>query len=325
MKKLIILILVIVLLTSCSCRNKNNIEFNTKEEILSQFSTYELKLTTFDIASNTTDIIVKENDDCIYYQNMLGTFLIDKKLNKTFTLYESDNTKEEFITQNITLDKIKNMVSSYILAHLSIDKNKFEHVGEQLVGNILCDEYKEFIEYKGESYSLEKLFISKDGGYCVKRYIETKYNDVKTINGFEITELSFDNDVINNKLNNILNTGVKIFKSWPNTTLGSLVTPFDAGVFVTATDNSKEFYTYFNNVDFYNVTSYTQKIVSNGFNLLEGKVNEDNIYQYITYNKDEILVKIKYNLDTRVLTIRIIESTMEQIEQELASLDNGSK
>ena len=87
-------------------------------------------------------------------------------------------------------------------------------------------------------------------------------------------------------------------------------------LFITYTED-KQIDVTINSVD---VKNYAASLVNYGFKEGKSSTNETNQFLYVTYNDDNILVKIIYTQSLMNLTIRISESSKEEIDSELGKL-----
>ena len=299
MKKGLIIIFIIMIFSIISCKPKEEIitgetsfDFKNTDEIMGLFTTYRI-IVTFDEV--TAEFM--ENDNYLYYDSGSSEYLADKINNKVYILDCFNKVMNE-TTDNLTYDKIRDVLSKLVAAHVEINNNSsYQKADEpELISNASCYKYS----YKSNNYTQE-YYVSNDS-ICYKRVLKTS----SSTNIYTIESLSHDDTLIADTLLTFANYEIEpaliFYNSWPPTTLGNKVAEFRYGNLEVAWDNGEECYIYKNMITKGQVQEYTKLLNNNGFKTINEK---DELGQYIFKgeNEDNLVVQIKY--DEASLTVSI--------------------
>ena len=157
-----------------------------------------------------------------------------------------------------------------------------------------------------------------------KANTEICVGDNKSITSWYVNELNFESDYVNNYINDICSYESKVaeleFDAWPDMGLGLLIPKCQSGKFMFAVDYGPNAIISIEEISLQEVISYTRSLVNYGYNAGKSTTNESEQYIYVTYNNDDILIKISYTPSFSRFTIRIIQSTKEEINKELGKL-----
>lgn len=327
MKKLSIFLMFFLVLGICSCtRNmpqNNQYQFKSESEIASLFTTFKFTVTVTEneTAISTYEVIV--NPELMYYRNDYNQYLVDRSKKITYKI----DANQKIITNssNVNETTIYDFYLSYLIAHFDINKGNFIKLESSvLVDNRSAFLYEEEENIQNQAITSEKYYVDTILGVCLKRSLMAKVGTSQTSTEWEISNLSFVELDINQILKTYNDYETKNesleFNYWPNTPLAETVPVFSSGNFEIATDNGNECYIMIKAVEKRDVLIYVGQLPKDGFNEGADYTNEFGQYFYVTYNLDQILVLIKYSNESKLFTMTIKKSTLEEIEKEMAKL-----
>lgn len=327
MKKISLFLMFFLILSICSCtpnRTQNHqYQFKSESEIATLFTTFKFTVTVTENETSVSTYEVVVNPELMYYRNDYNQYLVDRSNKITYKI--DANQKIISKSSNINETTIYNFYLSYLTAHFDINKGNFIKSETNIfVDNRSIELYEEEENIQNQGITSEKYYVDTVLGVCLKRSLMAKVGISKTSIEWEISNLSFAASDINQILKTYNDYETKNesleFDYWPNTPLAATVPAFSSGNFEIATDNGNECYIMIKNVEKRDVLIYTGQLPSCGFIVGTDYTNEFKQYFYVTYNSDQILVLIKYSNESKLFTMTIKKSTLEEIEKEMAKL-----
>lgn len=332
MKKLICLVLILLSLFITSCKKQDNndkvnhYEFLSKEEIKECLNTYHVEIELL----NTSGVLFKysfwENNDYFYYTYSDNKYFVEKETNKIYSIDERLETR--YLEQQIEFkyDEIKTIVVDFLAAHLEINDSNYVLAEKTLdVANYECEVYSLNKKIDANNYTIDTFYVGKENGLCYKNFVETCSLGKKITSYWEIKELSFEENLISNEFARFLAFKEELapleFDKWPDLGLGTLVPEYKDGKFVLAMDEGDYALIAYDNTTLVAVRNYTSSLKTLGYAAGVSKTNEANQYIYLTYNEDNIMVIVTFTAANYTLSIKIYQSTEEEINKELAKFN----
>lgn len=306
--------------------NNTNVEYTfiDKEEIKKAFVIYTAKVNLQNADGSSNSFVMCENNKYFYYNFKNSEILIDKENEDIYTI--DNELKVKTLDQQLTFDEDanKNVLIDLLAGHIDNVDGKYTKVENQQVGSYVCDLYEKIIKIDVKNYAKYQYYVDKITGYCVKAHLETVISGTKSISSWEFIELSFEENLVNNFINPFLYYETEIapleFNKWPDMGLAVLLPKYPSGKFSFAIDYGDSALISIEDTRLNHVKDYANNLQNYGF--VEGKsaTNEASQYVFITYNSDNIMVKIIFSSTVANLTIQIIKSTPEEINKELSKL-----
>ena len=243
MRKLIIFAITVILLfaSSCNCscnknnNNSNNLDFLSKEQILNKFKTYELKFVFVSKDGKESVYEIMENDSYFYSKDANNIYYVEKQTNKVYTLLPNERIKTYYETSNYDYNKTKNTILGYLTSHIDKVNSDFEKLsGTEKIGNYECDVYT-YKKGTNSIYSIDSYYVEKNNGFCLKCLVEAKVSSTVQKSYWEISSLSFDEQLINNTLSSYMeyetDIAPKEYEKWPTSGLGTMIPEYKNGKF----------------------------------------------------------------------------------------------
>ena len=251
---------------------------------------------------------------------------LEKETNKIYSIDEGLETR--YLEQQIEFkyDEIKTIVVDFLAAHLEInDSNYVLAEKTQDVANCECEVYSLNKKIDANNYTIDTFYVGKENGLCYKNFVETCSLGKKITSYWEIKELSFEENLISNEFARFLAFKEELapleFDKWPDLGLGTLVPEYKDGKFVLAMDEGDYALIAYDNTTLVAVRNYTSSLKTLGYAAGVSKTNEANQYIYLTYNEDNIMVIVTFTAANYTLSIKIYQSTEEEINKELAKFN----
>lgn len=332
MRKLIIFAIIVILLlsTSCNCScnkdntNSNDFKFLSKDEILSNFKTYHLKFVFVSKNGDESVYEIMENSNYFYCKDAYDIYYVEKQNNKVYTLAPNQKIKTYYEITDYDYNKTKNIILGYLTSHIDNVNSDFEKLpGSEKIGNYECNVYS-YKKGTNSIYSIDSYYVEKNNGFCLKSLVEAKVSSNVQKSYWEISLISLDEKLINTTLSSYMEYETefapKDYSKWPTTGLGSMIPEYKNGKFDFGFETKEYLLISILDVTLSDVRSYCRQLQTTGFSEGKSITNEINQFIYLTYNSNNILVRVKYEPTNLSLTIRISQSTKEEIESELNKL-----
>ncbi|MBQ4570403.1 MAG: hypothetical protein IJB21_01750 [Bacilli bacterium] len=316
----------------CECGatdpNYNNTEveytFISKEEIEKAFDVYYSKVNLNNTDGSSNTFVICENSNYFYYNFKSSEIILDKANNDIYLIDNELKVKTLDIQLTFDKDANKNVLIDLLSEHIEKVDGKYTKVENQQVGNYECDLYEKLITVDTKNYAKYQYYVDKVTGYCVKAHLETVISGTKSVSAWEFVELSFEESSANQVINPILEYETEIapleFNKWPDMGLALLIPEYPSGDFSFAIDYGDNALISIENTRLNHVKDYANSLQNYGFAEGKGATNEASQYVFITYNSDNIMVKIVFTSTVSNLSIQIIKSTPEEINKELNRL-----
>ncbi len=327
MKKIFIVILMFFSLSLISCKytKDGNYDFIEKEDVENALSNYYAIATLVNASGTLDTFTLVENEAYFYYNYKEKYYLVDKVNNNLYSIDHDEKLK--LLEQKFDFDYIANkkVLVDLLVEHIEVVDSKFQMSNNTLdISGFDCYEYTKTTKVDNDNYIKKSYFVDELSGYCIKVETEVRVKETQTITGWSINELKLNGDVANNYIDNINNyeEGVAAveFDSWPDMGLGILLPECKSGTFMFAVDYGYRATISIEEISLQEVKSYTANLTNYGFNAGKSTTNESSQFIYVTYNNDNILVKTSYTPTLKRFTIRISQSTQEEINAELGKL-----
>lgn len=320
----------------CSCGEKDsnydnsneepeaNYTFIEREDIEKALSIYSANVELDNADGTKNSFVISENNNYFYYSFKDTKLLIDKNDESLYTI--DDTLKVKTLEKQLKFDKEanKNVLFDLLAGHIDSVDNKFKKTENIKVGNFDCDLYEKIITIDSLNYAKYYYYVDKLTGYCVKSHLETCMSGQKTTSSWEFKSLIFDEDVVNNFINPMLEYSTEVapleFSKWPNEGLALLIPEYQSGEFSFGIDYGNKAVLSIEGTRLSHVKDYASTLKEHGFAEGKGATNEASQYVFITYNSDNIMVKIVFTATVSNLTITISQSTQEEINKELSKL-----
>lgn len=344
MKKIVIIMLIVLLFSISSCKfngndnndnnnnsnsnnngsETNNYTFIEREKIENELNIYyaEVSLENADKTKNT--FIISENNGYFYYYFKSNKLLIDKDDNLIYSIDDDKKTKTLERQLLFDRDKNKNVLIDLFAEHIENVDGKYIKTENVSVGKFNCDLYEKKITIDAKNYVKYLYYVDKNTGYCMKSDLETCVSGEVIRSAWEV--ISFV--VIENNVNDFINPMIQYtkdiapleFNIWPDMGLALLIPKYSSGDFSFGIDDDTNATLSIDNTRLAHVKDYVSSLKNYGF--VDGKdsTNEASQYIYVTYNSDNVMVKIIFSATVYNLTIKITKSTPEEINKELSKL-----
>ena len=327
MKKILIVVLIVFSLSLSSCKytKEGNYDFIKKEDVESALSNYYATVTLVNAAGSLDTFTLVENEAYFYYDYKEKYYLVDKMNNNLYSINHDEKLK--LLEQKFDFDYLANkkVLVDLLIEHIEVVDSKFQMSNKTFdINGYDCYEYTKTTKVDNDNYIKKTYFVDDANGYCIKAETEIRVKETQTTTGWFVNELKINGDVADNYIDNINNYEEGLaeieFDSWPDMGLGLLLPECKSGKFMFAVDYGNRATISIEEISLQEVKSYTANLTNYGFNAGKSTTNESSQFIYVTYNNDNILVKISYTPTLKRFTIRISQSTQEEINIELGKL-----
>ena len=312
--------------TDPNYNNSTEVEyiFINKDEIEKAFDVYYSKVNLKNPDGSSNSFIICENSNYFYYNFKNSEIVLDKENNDIYII--DNELKVKTLDQQLIFDKDgnKQVLIDLLAGHIDNVDGKYTKVENQHVGSYECDLYEKSIKIDVKNYAKYQYYVDKVTGYCVKAHLETVISGTKSISSWEFVELSFEENSVNSVITPVLEYETEIapleFNKWPDTGLVLLIPKYPSGEFSFAVDYGDNALISIENTKLNHVKDYANSLKNYGFAEGKGATNEAAQYVFITYNSDNVMIKIVFSSTMANLSIQIIKSTPEEINKELSKL-----
>lgn len=304
--------------------NETEYEFVTKEEIEKLFNVYYTQVELVDENGSKSSFVMSENNKYFYYKYKDSNILIEKDNNSIYTI--DDDLKIKTLEKQLEFDIAANKKVLLDLLSQHIDKidKKFSKKEDTKVGEFDCEFYTKTITVDANNYAEYKYYIDKETGGCIKTDIKTCLAGKVVSSICEFKQLLFDESIVNSFINKYSEYTTEIapleYVKWPNEGLTLLLPEYLSGEFSFGIDYGNRVKIVIENTRSSHVQDYVNSLTGFGFEEGKSKTNEASQFIYVTYNSDNILVKIIFSKTVSQLEINISQSTKEEINKELSKL-----
>lgn len=327
MKKIFIILIMVFCLSLSACRytDEGNYEFIKKEDVENALSVYYANVTLKNGDGTEETFTLVENENYFYYNYKQNYYLVDKTNELLYSIKHNDKLK--LLELKLEFDYIanKNVLVNLLAEHISVVNKEYQMSKKSTnINGFDCYEYVKTVKADANNYIKRAYFVDEKTGYCIKgeTLVSTKGNE--SFSSWYVNELKFDHEYANGYLDNINNYQEGVaqieFDAWPDMGLGKLLPECTNGTFMFAVDYGQKATISIEQINSVDVKNYAASLVNYGFKEGKSSTNETNQFLYVTYNDDNILVKIIYTQSLMNLTIRISESSKEEIDSELGKL-----
>ena len=312
--------------TDPNYENNPNVEYTfiSREEIEKAFDVYYSKVNLNNPDGSNNTFVICENNNYFYYNFKSSEIILDKENNDIYLI--DNELKVKTLDKQLTFDKDgnKKVLIDLLSEHIQKVDGKYTKVENQQVGSYECDLYEKSITVDAKNYAKYQYYVDKSTGYCVKAHLETVISGVKSISAWEFVDLSFEESSVNKVITPLLEYETEIapleFNKWPDMGLALLIPKYTSGDFSFAIDYGDSALISIENTRSNHVKDYANSLKNYGFAEGKGATNEASQYVFITYNSDNIMVKIVFSTTVSNLSIHIVKSTPEEINKELSKL-----
>lgn len=325
MKKIIIILIMVIGLSITSCKYSGNYDFIEKEEVVNSLQSYYANVTLINVNGSESSFTLVENGEYFYYSYNTSNYLVEKNSNKIYSI--KHNEQKKLLERKTDFDYVenKNVLVDFLSEHISVVDDKYEMSKKIVsVGDFSCHKYEKETKVDAKNYIIRTYYIDDVTGYCIKSVTEICANGEKTITSWNIDELKFDEVEVNKFLNEITSYEEGLanieFDTWPDMGLGALLPECSNGKFMFAVDYVSRATISIEQISSNDVEVYAKSLINYGFKEVKSTVLESSQNIYLTYNDDYVMVKIQYTPSRLNLTIRVSQSTKEEIDKELGNL-----
>lgn len=329
MKKILCLTLIILSVFIASCTNNNNddelfhYDFLSKEEIEASLDVYKIQVDLFNTNGSISSYIIYENNEYFYYIAGNYNYLVEKESNKIYSI--DDFMEIKYLERQSTYDyqSTRDIIVDFVTAHLEIADSKYVKDEKTYnLNNIECELYSSNKTIDSKNYAIDKIYVDVASGYCIKKDVETSSLGIVVKSYWEIKELSFDENQINSEFETLMAYKEELapleFDKWPTEGLGAYVPEYKDGEFVLAMDEGNYAMIAYEKTSLSATKTYTNKLANHGFVNGASQTNESGQYIYLTYNQDNILLRVTFTPYNSTISIKIYQLTKEEIDQEMS-------
>lgn len=325
MKKIIIILIMVIGLSITSCKYSGNYDFIEKEDVVNALKVYNAKVTLVNTDKSESSFTLTENGEYFYYSYNTRNYFIEKNSNKIYAV--KHNEQKKLLERKTDFDYVenKNVLVDLLSEHISVVDDKYEMSKKTVsIGDFSCYKYEKETKVDAKNYIIRTYYIDEVTGYCIRSLTEICANGEKTITSWNIDELKFDEVEVNKYLNEITSYEEGLanieFDTWPDMGLGALLPECSNGKFMFAVDYGTKATISIEQIGSNEVQLYASSLVNHGFKEGKSSTTQSSQYIYVTYNDDYVMVKIQYTPSRLNLTIRVSQSTKEEIDKELGNL-----
>lgn len=325
MKKIIIILIMVIGLSITSCKYSGNYDFIEKDDVVNSLQIYYANVKLINVNGSESSFTLVENGEYFYYSYNSRNYLVEKNSDKIYSIKHND--KKKLLERKTDFDYVenKNVLINLLTEHIGVVDDKYEMSKKTVnIGDFSCYEYEKETKVDTKNYIVRTYYIDEVTGYCIKSLTKICAKGEKTITSWNVNELKFNEVDVNNYLDEIVayeeGTANIEFDEWPDMGLGALLPECTNGKFMFAVDYVTRATISIEQISSNDVELYAKSLVNHGFKEGKSTVLESSQYIYVTYNDDYVMVKIQYTPSHLNLTIRVSQSTKEEIDKELGNL-----